>query len=124
MYGQVVVAVTPFASVTWMENEPAAVGVPVTAPVAVFSVNPAGSVPTIENVYGVVPPVTVSRSAVEWRAYFTCGPGRQAGQLRSTNNRVRTSGSGCHSLGIRDLDREGTSRSWGARNCARRCVQA
>ena len=32
---------------------------PVTAPVAVFSVNPAGNVPTIENVYGVVPPVTV-----------------------------------------------------------------
>ena len=54
------VAVTPFASVTWMENEPAAVGVPVTAPVDVFSVRPAGNVPTTENVYGAVPPVTVS----------------------------------------------------------------
>src|SRR5271167_2672183 len=43
-----------------MEKEPAAVGVPLTAPVDVFSVNPAGSVPTTENVYGVVPPVTVS----------------------------------------------------------------
>src|SRR5690348_1502013 len=38
---------------------PAAVGVPVTAPVEVFSVRPAGSVPTTENVNGAVPPVTV-----------------------------------------------------------------
>src|SRR5271165_3924069 len=38
---------------------PAAVGVPITAPVEVFSISPAGSVPTIENMYGVVPPVTI-----------------------------------------------------------------
>ena len=60
VYGQVVVAVTPFASVTWIEKVPNAVGVPVTAPVAVFRVRPAGNVPTTEKVYGAVPPVTVS----------------------------------------------------------------
>ena len=60
VYGQVGVAITPLASVTWMENVPAAVGVPVTAPVAVFRFNPSGNVPTIENVYGAVPPVTVN----------------------------------------------------------------
>src|SRR5271169_4640811 len=49
----------PTASVTSTEKVPAAVGVPVTAPVEVFSVSPAGSVPTIEYVYGPVPPVTV-----------------------------------------------------------------
>ena len=48
--GQVALPTTPLASVTWMENEPAAVGVPVTTPVEVFSVSPAGNVPTIENV--------------------------------------------------------------------------
>ena len=57
--GQVALPTTPFASFTWIENEPAAVGVPVTAPVEVFRVKPAGNVPTIENVYGEVPPVTV-----------------------------------------------------------------
>jgi hypothetical protein len=36
--------VVPFASVALREKEPAAVGVPVTAPVDVFSVSPAGSV--------------------------------------------------------------------------------
>jgi hypothetical protein len=35
----------PFASVTLIAKVPAAVGVPVTAPVEVFSVSPAGSVP-------------------------------------------------------------------------------
>lgn len=35
-------------SETTIEKMPAAVGVPVTAPVAVFSVRPAGSVPTME----------------------------------------------------------------------------
>ena len=84
VHGQVVVAVTPFASVTWMEKVPAAVGVPVTAPVAVFSVRPAGSVPTIENVYGVVPPVTVSAPplngaptspVVPVDKQVNCGPG-------------------------------------------------
>jgi len=33
--------------------------VPVTAPVEVFRVSPAGKVPTIEKVYGATPPVTV-----------------------------------------------------------------
>ena len=33
-----------------VERKPAAVGVPETAPVDVFSVRPAGSVPTIEKV--------------------------------------------------------------------------
>ena len=60
VYGQVGVAITPLASVTWMENEPVAVGVPVTAPFDVFNVRPAGNVPTTENVYGAVPPVTVN----------------------------------------------------------------
>jgi hypothetical protein len=46
---QVVVLIAPFASVTSIEKEPEAVGVPVTAPVAVFSVRPAGSVPTTEK---------------------------------------------------------------------------
>src|ERR1700689_1169080 len=83
VYGQVVVAVTPFASVTWMEKEPAAAGVPVTAPVAVFSVRPAGNVPTTENVYGAVPPVTViapllngapTSPVVPVAEQVTCGP--------------------------------------------------
>ena len=42
--------VAPFASVTFTAKVPAAVGVPVIAPVELFSVNPAGSVPTIEYV--------------------------------------------------------------------------
>src|SRR5580658_3429220 len=57
--GQVVVPTAPSESVTWILNEPVAVGVPVTAPVEVFRVRPAGNVPTIENVYGATPPVTV-----------------------------------------------------------------
>ena len=43
-------ATAPRESVTWIENVPAAVGVPVIAPVEVFRVSPAGKVPTIENV--------------------------------------------------------------------------
>jgi len=43
--GHVPVAATPLASVTLRVKEPAAVGVPVTAPVEVFKVRPAGSVP-------------------------------------------------------------------------------
>ena len=42
--------VAPSASFTCTEKVPAAVGVPVTAPVAVFSARPAGSVPTTEKV--------------------------------------------------------------------------
>ena len=42
------VLVAPFASVTLTEKVPEAVGVPVTAPVVVFRVRPAGSVPTME----------------------------------------------------------------------------
>jgi len=53
------VAVAPKESVTMIEKEPDAVGVPVTAPVEAFSVSPAGKVPTIEKVYGATPPVTV-----------------------------------------------------------------
>jgi hypothetical protein len=44
------VAVAPTESVTLIEKLPEAVGVPVTAPVEVLSVSPAGSVPTMENV--------------------------------------------------------------------------
>jgi hypothetical protein len=40
-------------------KEPAAVGVPVIAPVEVLSVRPDGRAPTTVNVYGEVPPVTV-----------------------------------------------------------------
>jgi len=81
--GQVALPTTPFASFTWIENEPAAVGVPVTAPVAVFKVKPAGKVPTIENVYGEVPPVTVTAGLlnatptspeVAVAEHVTCGP--------------------------------------------------
>src|SRR5580698_9923888 len=53
------VEVTWFASVTMTAKVPGAVAVPVMAPFEVFSVRPAGSVPTTENVYGAVPPVTV-----------------------------------------------------------------
>jgi hypothetical protein len=42
--------VAPRASFTCTEKLPAAVGVPVTAPVVVLRVRPAGSVPTIEKV--------------------------------------------------------------------------
>src|ERR1700689_1664257 len=49
--GQVAEASTPLASVTWTVNVPAAVGVPVMAPVEVFSVRPAGNGPVpIEKV--------------------------------------------------------------------------
>jgi hypothetical protein len=47
---QVPVAETPFESTTLMVKLPAAVGVPITAPVEAFSVKPAGSVPTTEKV--------------------------------------------------------------------------
>src|ERR1017187_6760218 len=43
--GQVPVATTPFLSVTLRVKVPAAVGVPVMAPVLVLSVRPAGRVP-------------------------------------------------------------------------------
>jgi hypothetical protein len=39
----------PVASVTLTVKVPAVVGVPVTAPVEVFSVNPVGRVPTMEK---------------------------------------------------------------------------
>jgi hypothetical protein len=47
---QVPVAAIPFLSTTLIEKLPAAVGVPVTAPVEVLRVSPAGSVPTTEKV--------------------------------------------------------------------------
>ena len=43
------VATTPFASTTFTLKVPEAVGVPVMATVEAFSVRPAGSVPTTEN---------------------------------------------------------------------------
>ena len=54
------VAVTRFASVTWMMKltAPLAVGVPPIAPVAGFSDNPAGREPPLSaQVYGTAPPV-------------------------------------------------------------------
>lgn len=51
------------ASVTWKVTEPLPepVGVPVMAPVLLFKLNPAGSVPAmIAQVYGLVPPDSVS----------------------------------------------------------------
>ena len=42
------VLLAPFASVTFTVNVPDAVAVPVIAPVLVFRLSPAGSVPTIE----------------------------------------------------------------------------
>jgi hypothetical protein len=46
-------------SVTVTDQVPAAVGVPVIAPVVMLRVNPAGRVPTIEKVKGAVPPLTL-----------------------------------------------------------------
>lgn len=43
--GQLTAAATPWRSFTWMVKVPVALGVPVMAPVEVFSVRPAGSVP-------------------------------------------------------------------------------
>ena len=58
--GQVLAAATPLASFTWTVKLPLAVGVPLMAPVVVFSVRPAGRVPLdTEKVYGETPPVTV-----------------------------------------------------------------
>ena len=42
------VPVAPLASLAWTMKVPEAVGVPVIAPVVVFSAKPAGSVPTME----------------------------------------------------------------------------
>ena len=56
----------PLASFTCSVKVPAAVGVPVTAPVAAFSESPAGSEPVAtEKVRGAVPPVTVGAGAVK-----------------------------------------------------------
>src|ERR1700735_3542842 len=56
--GQVVAADAPLASLTWSVNVPEAVGVPLIAPVLVFSVRPLGRVPVTEKVYGAIPPLT------------------------------------------------------------------
>ena len=48
--GQVAAADAPLASFTWRVKVPAAVGVPVMAPVLVFSVRPLGRVPVTEKV--------------------------------------------------------------------------
>jgi hypothetical protein len=61
-FAVVVPAALPVESTTWAVklNVPAMVGVPVIAPVEVFSVKPAGSEPlVIENVYGETPPVAM-----------------------------------------------------------------
>ena len=123
VYGQLPVAATPFASVTWIENVPAAVGVPVTAPVDVFSVKPAGNVPTIEYVYGELPPVTVSAALLNAAPTSPVVPRRQASQLRTRANRVRTASRRRHSLCIRDLDRERARRRRRTRDRSRRRVQ-
>src|SRR5215831_16966193 len=58
--GHVAGAATPLASFNWMLNVPAAVGVPVIAPVEEFKVRPAGSDPlATENVNGATPPLTL-----------------------------------------------------------------
>jgi hypothetical protein len=59
----VVPAAVPLESTTWAVkvNDPAAVGVPVMAPVETFSVRPVGSEPAVmENVYGGTPPVATN----------------------------------------------------------------
>ena len=56
--GQMVAAATPLASFTWRVKPPEAVGVPLMAPVLVFSVRPLGRVPVTEKVYGASPPLT------------------------------------------------------------------
>jgi hypothetical protein len=53
--------VVPLESVTLTEKLPAAVGVPVIAPVAVLRVMPAGRAPEVsENVYGGRPPLATA----------------------------------------------------------------
>jgi len=54
-----IVATTPLESTAWTAKAPAAVGVPVMAPVGVSRVRPAGSVPTTVKANGAVPPVTL-----------------------------------------------------------------
>jgi hypothetical protein len=58
VYGHVVAATTPFASVTCSVKVPAAVAMPVIAPVCAFKISPDGNVPTTVYVYGATPPVT------------------------------------------------------------------
>src|SRR5438105_7114534 len=58
VYGQEPVATTPLSSVTSTLKVTDTLSLHDALPIS-FSVRPAGSVPTIENVYGVVPPVTV-----------------------------------------------------------------
>ena len=53
------VATTPLASTAWTAKAPAAVGVPVMAPVGVSRVRPAGRFPTTVKANGAVPPVTL-----------------------------------------------------------------
>ena len=65
-FAVVVPAAVPVESTTWAVklNVPAAVGVPVMAPVEGFSVRPVGSAPLmIENVYGGTPPVATKAEA-------------------------------------------------------------
>ena len=76
--GQLLADTTPLASVTWMVKAPAAVGVPVIAPVDAFSDSPAGNVPlATEKISGDVPPLTPT---VALKAAFT-SPELTDGQL-------------------------------------------
>jgi hypothetical protein len=60
-------AVAPLASVTLIVNVPAAVGVPVMAPVELFRIRPDKLPVATENVKGLVPPVTVRGPEVKAR---------------------------------------------------------
>ncbi len=82
--GQVVVATTPLASFTWSVKVPGAVGVPVMAPVLVFSVRPLGSVPVTEKVYGAVPPLTTGAGLF---SATPTSPELTAGQVSSAGRR-------------------------------------
>ena len=76
--GQLLADTTPLASVTWIVNAPAAVGVPVITPVDAFSDSPAGNVPlATEKISGDVPPLTPT---VALKAAFT-SPELTDGQL-------------------------------------------
>jgi hypothetical protein len=76
--GQVAAAAAPLESFTWRVKVPETVGVPVMAPVVVFSVRPLGRVPVTEKVYGAVPPLTVGAGL--FKATLT-SPELTAGQV-------------------------------------------
>ena len=101
------VAAAPVESFTCSVNVPAAVGVPVMAPVLVFSVRPPGRVPVTEKVYGAVPPLTAGAGL--FRATPT-SPELTAGQVSvSAVPMVKGhSGGGCDAVSVLHLERERT----------------